>query len=110
MYFMNRDSIHRPPQLWIENTDVPAIVAATLRRCRKRITREQVAEALGISSYLLAAYASPSVRCREKESGQIILRRKAAFPARLIERFCEITEDDALQRHVLGERLRLLLE
>jgi|SRR6266850_2486822 len=108
MYFMSPDSIQE--QASIEQTDVPSIIAEVLRRCRKRAPREKIAKALGISIYLLNAYACPSVRCREKDSGQIVLRRKAAFPARLIESFCQITQDDALQRYVLGERLRLLLE
>ncbi|SRR6266487_2526714 len=108
MYFMSHDSIQE--QGHIEKTEVPSIIADVLRRCRKRISRERIAKSLGISIYLLNAYACPSVRCREKGSGQIVLRRKPAFPARLVESFCQVTQDDALQRHVLGERLRLLLE
>ncbi len=37
-------------------------------------------------------------------------KMRARFPAALVEAFCEAIDDDTLQRHVIGARLRKLIE
>jgi hypothetical protein len=37
-------------------------------------------------------------------------KKPAKFPAAFVGAFCEVVHDDALQRHILGGRLRRLLE
>jgi hypothetical protein len=37
-------------------------------------------------------------------------KQRARFPAAFIEAFCEVIGDDTLQRHVMGARLRGIVE
>lgn len=85
--------------------DADAALRRTVTEIIRRSTksRAQIAEELGkrmhqrVTEHILNDFTSE--------------RKKAArFPAAFIEAFCEITGDDKLQRLVMGERLRKLVE
>src|SRR5712691_13068381 len=61
------------------------------------LSREQVADRMGISVHQLNAWIAPN-------------RQGSRFPCVLLSLFCEATGSDALKRLILGPQLRELLE
>ena len=77
------------------------LLATVVRQCSK--THEQIAQEMSlhcgqrISKRMFDDWTSPS-------------KKGARFPAAFIEAFCEAVSDDTLQRHVIGARLRGIVE
>ncbi|MGB7590685.1 MAG: hypothetical protein WCD04_14460 [Terriglobia bacterium] len=94
-----------------ENPDTPQQTAgdAHLRRLLAQMIRScplKRAEICARLSSLLGIRVSPfMLDCYTSES-----KKKARFPAAFIEPFCEVVGNDALQRRVMGARLRGIVD
>ena len=87
---------------------------AALRNLVKSLIKKS-----GKNRAIIARRMTAIIEARTAKPGRPISKRmiddwvspkmRARFPAALIEAFCEAVDDDTLQRHVIGARLRDLL-
>lgn len=89
------------PKQTMGDADLRRLLAQMIRSCplKRPEICTRLSDLLGIrvSPFMLDCYTSES-------------KKKARFPAAFIEPFCEVLGDDALQRRVMGARLRGIVE
>lgn len=77
------------------------LVTALLKQCPNK-KRPQIAGEMSL-------HAGQQISKRMLDDWTAESKKPARFPACFVQAFCEVTQDDRLQRHLLSERLRRLL-